>query len=394
MIDRPAPLTGVTVIDVTQVLAGPYSTYLLALLGAEVIKIEPPGGEWTRAAGGVSALSEQQLGLTFCVQNGDKRLLEVDLKDPAGRDAVLALVDRADVFVENFRPGVAERLGFGSAALFERNSRLVYCSMSAFGDEGPFGGRAAYDHVVQAMSGVMELTGPPGSDPVKVGAPFADYATGLNGAFAVLAALRERDRTGTGQLVDVCMLDTVLSLMASNLSYVATTGNDLPKLGNEAASGSPAAGCYEGSDGRWFQFVANTAEQFERLCTAIGRPEWSTDERWSTPQRRDTNGVELRDEIRSVIATAPAHEWEARFNAAGVPGGVVRRLSEVIETGHPDARGLLHDIAVGGDEIRVPGLPFRLNGRSPGPRAAPGPIGVDNASVLGNTAAAPRPTAE
>ena len=189
MSDRPAPLDGIRVIDLSQVLAGPYCTYQLALLGAEVIKVEPPGGEWTRLGGEIDELNAQRLGLAFCVQNSDKQLVEIDLKDPAGLASVLSLVEDADVFVENYRPGVAERLGLGVEAVRARNPRIVYCSLSAYGAQGPLGGRPAYDHVVQAMSGIMETTGTDEMGPVKVGAPYVDYATGLNGAFAVMAAL-------------------------------------------------------------------------------------------------------------------------------------------------------------------------------------------------------------
>lgn len=373
-------LEGVRILAIDQYGAGPFGTLHLADMGAEVIKIEPPGGEWTRAAGGMADLSDQRLGLTFCVQNSDKHCVEVDLKDSAGRDAVLRLVDEADIFVESYRPGVAERLGLGSDALFARNPRLVYCSLSAYGALGPFGGRPAYDHVVQAMSGIMELTGPVGSDPVKVGVPFVDYATGVTGATAIMAALRERDRTGEAQLVDVCMLDTALSLMASNLSYVATTGEDLPKLGNEAASGSPVAGCYQASDGAWLQFVANTDPQFERLCDAFDRPEWKSDERWSGPSGRVEHQDALRAEIRSIIATASASAWEERLNRYGVPASAVRRLSDLIDTGHLDSRGFIHDVPVGSEAttVRIPGLPFRMNGESLGPRRPPRPAGADN----------------
>ena len=158
--------------------------------------------------------------MSFCVQNSDKQFLEIDLKDPAGLEDVLALVDEADVFIQNYRPGVAQQLGLGIAAVQARNPTIVYCSISAYGGDGPIGGRPAYDHVVQAMSGIMETTGTDEMGPTKVGAPYVDYATGLNAAFAVMAALAERTRTGEAQVVDVSMLDTTLNLMASNLSLI------------------------------------------------------------------------------------------------------------------------------------------------------------------------------
>lgn len=380
MTERPAPLAGIRVIDVTQVLAGPYCTYQLALLGAEVIKVEPPGGEWTRLGPAPGPLAGERLGLAFCTQNGDKDFVEVDLKTPEGRDAVLALVDGADVFVQNMRPGVADRLGLGAEAVMARNPAIVYCALSAYGADGPLGGRPAYDHVVQAMSGIMETTGTDETGPVKVGAPYVDYATGLNGAFAVLAALLERQRTGTGQLVDVSMLDTALTLMASNLTHVATMGADLPKLGNEAASRSPASGFFATADGH-LVLAANNERQFRDLCAALGHPEWATDERWSGPLQRRQHQDELRAAFEEVFATAAADHWEQRLTAHGVPGSRVRKMSEVLAEGQPQSRGLLHELTVGaeGTTIQVPGVGFRLNGHPLGPRRPPRIVGADNA---------------
>lgn len=371
---RPAPLAGMRVIDLTHVLAGPFCTYQLALLGADVVKVEPPGGEWLRH-GGADELAAQGLSLTFCTQNSDKRSVEVDLKAAEGVEYVLSLVDGADVFVQNFRPGVAERLGLGVTAVQARSSAVVYCSISAYGSEGPLGGRPAYDHVVQATSGIMETTGPVGSDPVKVGAPYVDYATGLNATVAILAALRERDRTGEPQVVDVSMLDSALVLMASNLTHVATTGHDLPKLGNEAASRAPSSGCFRTAGGGWLTIAANTERQFRDLCAAVGHPEWADDDRWSSRGARSQNQDGLRTALVAVFATDSAESWEARLAAHGVPASRVRRLSEVLDEGQPAARGLLHTVEVGagGTPVQVPGAGFLLNGDSLGPRRAPRP---------------------
>ncbi len=333
---RPAPLDGIRVIDLTQVLAGPYCTYQLALLGAEVLKIEPPDGEWTRFGGGVDELVPQGLGLVFCVQNSDKQCLEIDLKDPAGVAAVLGLAEDADVFVENFRPGVAERLGVGVDAVQARNPNIVYCSLSAYGAEGPLGGRPAYDHVVQAMAGIMETTGTDDMGPVKVGAPYIDYASGLNGAFAVLAALRERDRTGVGQVVDVSMLDTAMNLMASNVSFVATTGNEYPKLGNGAASGAPSSGCFVTSDGSLLMLAANNERQFRDLCACVGVA--ACDERFADPATRAKNQPALRALLDEAFATDTAAVWEHKLAAQGVPAARVRKLSETLSEGQPAGR--------------------------------------------------------
>lgn len=381
---RPVPLEGIRVLDLTQVLAGPYCSYQLALLGAEVIKVEPPGGEWTRLGGQVNELAKQKIGLTFCVQNSDKQFIEVDLKTTAGIDAMLTLVEGADVFLQNYRPGVAERLGLGVEAVQSRNPDIVYCSISAYGAEGPLGNRPAYDHVVQAMSGIMSTTGTDETGPLKVGAPYVDYATGLNAAFAVMAALAERTRTGESQVVDVAMLDTALNLMASNVATVATTGRDLPKLGNEAASRSPSSGCFVAADGAQIMLAANNERQFGSLCAALGHPEWATDERWADPRVRRDNQPSLRVVLTEAFASQPAAHWEEKLVAHSVPVSRVRSLSNVINEGQPAARGLLHEIAVGSEStpVQVPGIGFQLNGHSLGPTTAPRTAGSDNDTWL------------
>lgn len=381
---RPAPLQDITVVDLTQVFAGPYCTYQLALLGAKVIKVEPPGGEMTRFGGAVAELAAQGLGLAYCTQNADKECIEVDLKQPQGVAKVLQLVSEADIFVQNYRPGVAERLGLGEAAVRRANPRVVYCSISAYGGEGPVGHRPAYDHVVQAMSGIMQTTGTEETGPIKVGAPYVDYATGLNAAFALMAALRERDRTGEAQTVDVAMLDTALNLMANNLVTAATTGSDLPKLGNEAASGAPSSGCFVTQDGVMIMLAANNERQFVDLCAALGHAEWAVDPRWQQPRQRALHANELREHFAATFLLRPAAEWEALFDEAGVPASRVRKMAELLAEGQPQARQLLKEVVVGPSDITVslPAIGFRLNGDSLQPTRAPRKNGHDNDKYL------------
>ncbi len=377
---RPAPLAGLRVLDLTQVLAGPYCTYQLALLGAEVVKVEPPGGDLARSFAPFADLGAQNLGLGFCAQNSDKDCIAIDLKAPGGVEAVLRLAAEADVFIENFRPGVADRIGVGEAAVRERNPRIVYCSISAYGGEGPIGHRAAYDHVVQAMCGIMKTTGTDGMEPLKVGAPYIDYATGLNAAFAVLAALRERDRTGEGQTVNVAMLDTALNLMANNLVATATTGQDMPKLGNEAASQAPSSGCFKGSDGQQVMLAANNERQFADLCRALGHAEWATDPRWADPAIRRRHQDELRAEFEIAFRARTAAEWEEIFDREGVPAARVRSIGELLREGQPAARDLLHELPVGehATPVQLPAIGFRLNGDSLAPTRPPRRVGEDN----------------
>mgnify|MGYP001238304237 FL=1 len=381
---RPAPLAGITVIDLTQVFAGPYCTYQLALLGAKVIKIEPPGGEMTRYGGALRDLADEGLGLAFCTQNADKDCVEIDLKQPAGIAKVLELTADADIFVQNYRPGVAARLGLGEGAVRGANPNIVYCSISAYGGEGPVGHRPAYDHVVQAMSGIMQTTGTEDMGPVKVGAPYVDYATGLNAAFAIMAALRERDRTAGPQTVNVAMLDTALNLMANNLVTTATTGNETPKLGNEAASRAPSSGCFEAGDGVLLMLAANNERQFADLCGVLGHPEWVEDERWRQPRQRAENQQALRAVIENVFRHRSAAEWETLLDQAGVPASRVRSVGEVLAEGQPESRDLLRELPVGtrATSVSLPAIGFRLNGDSLQPQQAPRNSGQDNDKYL------------
>ena len=379
---RPTPLDDIRVIDLTQVLAGPYCTYQLALLGAEVVKVEPPGGELIRGGfgGDGSDLNAQGLGLGFSTQNSDKDCVAVDLKDAAGVEAVLQLAAEADVFVENYRPGVAARLGIGEEEVRRVNPTIIYCSISAYGGEGPIGHRPAYDHVVQAMSGIMMTTGTEEMDPLKVGAPYIDYATGMNAAFAVMAALRERDRTGEGQTLSVAMLDTALNLMVDNVVVTANTGIQMPKLGNEAASRAPSSGCFKAADGKLIMLAANNERQFGNLCAALGHAEWADDPRWADPRTRRGNQDELRTEIEAAFLTRTAAEWEQQLDELGVPASRVRSIGQLLDEGQPAARELLHGVAVGDEStpIQLPAIGFRLNGDSLGPRRSPHTLGQDN----------------
>ena len=246
------------------------------------------------------------------------------------------------------------------------------------------GHRPAYDHVVQAMSGIMQTTGTEDMGPVKVGAPYVDYATGLNAAFAIMAALRERDRTAGPQTVNVAMLDTALNLMANNLVTTATTGNETPKLGNEAASRAPSSGCFEAGDGVLLMLAANNERQFADLCGVLGHPEWVEDERWRQPRQRAENQQALRAVIENVFRHRSAAEWETLLDQAGVPACRVRSVGEVLAEGQPESRDLLRELPVGtgATSVSLPAIGFRLNGDSLQPQQAPRNSGQDNDKYL------------
>ncbi len=377
-----APLDGVRVVDLTHVLAGPYCTQLLAMFGAEVIKIEPPGtGDTTRSGGPLPDLNQQQLGLTFCTQNTDKASMAVDLKQPEGIEIVERLVAQADVFVENYRPGVADRLGLGYRRLLEHNPQLVYVSLTAYGQDGPIGHRPAYDHVVQAMSGIMETTGTEETGPVKVGAPYVDYAAGQKGAMATMAAIMEQRRTGEPQRVDAAMLDTTLLLMASTLTATANTGTRPAKLGNQAASGSASSGCFETADGL-LAIAANNDRQFRDLCGGIDRPALATDRRFAAGDERQANAEEFRALLQVELKLRSADAWELVFDGLGVPASRVRSLDELIDEGQPAARGLLTEVDVGGRSVLLPTAGVKFNDVVPGPVDPPQPLGADGERLL------------
>ncbi|MGH1489157.1 MAG: CaiB/BaiF CoA transferase family protein [Acidimicrobiales bacterium] len=377
-----APLKDVRVIDLTHVLAGPYCTQLLAMLGAEVIKVEPPNtGDLTRFGGAIPELNDELLGLAFCTQNTDKSSMTINLKEPEGIEIVKRLVADADVFVENYRPGVAGRLGLGYEALLEVNPTLVYVSLTAYGQDGPIGHRPAYDHVVQAMSGIMETTGTEETGPIKVGAPYVDYAAGQKGAFATTAAIMEQRRTGEPQRVDNAMLDTTLLLMANTLTATANTGKRPAKLGNQAASGSASSGCFETADGL-LAIAANNDRQFGDLCRGIDRPDLAEDPRFSKMSARQANPAEFRDLLQASLLGRSADEWEAILDPLGVPASRVRSLDELMDGGQPQARQLLTEVEVGGRQVQLPTLGVKINGEAPGPVAPPPRLGADNDRLL------------
>jgi crotonobetainyl-CoA:carnitine CoA-transferase CaiB-like acyl-CoA transferase len=378
------PLEGVRVIDLSQVLAGPYATYQMALMGAEVIKIEQPGeGDWTRVGGAVPELSECRMGLGFLAHNAGKKSVTINLKSPEGLEIARTLLAGADVFVENFKPGVAERLGLGFEAVRGINPKIVYCSISAYGQDGPLSGRPAYDHVIQGMCGIMLTTGKPGDGPTKVGAPYIDYATGMNAAMAALAGLREVERTGEAVHIDVAMLDTALMLMASLMSQHLSAGWMPVQNGNEAWSASPSSGAFDTADGL-LMLAANNDAQFRNLCRAIGRDDILQDPRWRIVPERSENSDSLRETLEETFRTNTAAHWEDVLDKAAVPAARVRGLDEVLAEPQVRARGLTSEIRVDGHDgaIHIPTMSFKANGENTPPRTPPAPLGADTDEVL------------
>jgi len=379
---RPAPLTGIRIIDFSRVLAGPYATYQLALLGARVIKVEQPGsGDWTREGAPILAVPDVAAG--FAAQNADKQSITIDLKSPAGLNIALQLIAGADVVVENFSPGVAARLGMGYQQARQQRADIVYCSLSGFGQDGAFGARPAYDHVVQAISGITMLTGTPQSTPNRIGPPLFDYLSGVYGSFAILAALRERDRTRQAQYVDVAMLDAAIVAMASVVS-AHRNGGTIPKAaGNTAASGSPASGIFPTADGL-LALAGNQEHQVARLLRVLGIPEVLEDERYAALDARKQNAPAFGALLTQALAKRSAAEWETLLSAAHVPAARVRTLPELLDEPHVATRGVEQQLTDPrtGQSATLPSIGFKWNGQTLGPSTFPPRLGEHTDALL------------
>lgn len=379
------PLEGLRVIDLTQVLAGPYATYQLALMGAEVIKIEPPErGDWARAGRALPGHEGQHMGTAYLTQNANKKSVAIDLKTAEGLAIVKKLIASADVFVENFRPGTAARLGLSFEDIKAANDSILYCSISAYGQDGPWSERPAYDHVVQAMCGIMTTTGTPETAPNKVGAPYIDYATGLNGAFAITAALHQQKLTGKAMQIDVAMLDSSMLLMSSMLTQAQSLGMQHLANGNEAFSRSPSSGTFDTAEGQ-LSIAANNERQFRDMCKALDREDILADSRWAQSAERANHQDALRESISTTLLTRTAIDWETAFANHAVPAARVRTINEVLNEQQLAARELMHAMPIPGSEhaAHMPTLGFKVDGHSTHPHSAPPALGADTDAVLG-----------
>lgn len=378
------PLKDIRVIDLTQVLAGPYATYQLALLGADVIKIEQPNsGDWTRQGSCPEGLENQNMATAYLTQNANKKSVTLDLKKKSNVQKLNNLIKTADIFVENFRPDVADRLGVSYEKIKKLKHNIIYCSISGYGQDGPIANRPAYDHIVQGMCGIMRLTGTAATEPNKVGAPYIDYATGLNGAFAIVAALHEVRRTGKSVRLDVAMLDTAMLLMSSLVTNHLNTGWAPTASGNEAWSQSPSSGAFATKTGL-LMIAANNERQFRNLCLALNMQNLLTNIKFKNPSVRNTNKIELRNLIEKKILSKPAEYWEEKLNSHAVPATKVRTLDEVIKEPQFTARKLTHKIKVRGanTSMHMPTLGFKVNGAVVAPTTSPPRLGEDNTNIF------------
>ncbi len=379
------PFDGIRIVDLTQILAGPYCTYQLGLLGAEVIKIELPGqGDWIRVTGLDPELRQARMGTHFLSQNAGKRSVTVNMKDGRGRDIVRKLVETGDVFVENFRPGAAERLGLSYEDVRALKPDIVYCSLSAYGQDGPWSHRKGYDHVLQGTTGIMSLTGTPETGPIKAGLPFIDYATGLNGAFAISAALFERRTTGEGRRIDIAMLDSTLLLMSNIVADYLIAGVMPELVGNEPQSRSPTAGVFDAKD-RPILIAANSDVQYRGLMTALGLADLIDDPKFADHRSRLANKPELRRIVNDALKARSGEEWEEILDGADVPAGLIRNIAEVMAAdGQARARGIFQEMVLPGHDrgIGVPTAGFKVDGDVVKPEGPPPEVGADTDAVL------------
>lgn len=371
------PLAGMRVLDFSRVLAGPYCTALLADLGADVIKVEPPAGDDYRHVGpfieGESAL--------FLAVNRGKRSISLDLTKPGDLAIAQALAARSDVVVENFRPGVADKLGIGWGKLSGINPKLVYASISGFGQRGELAARPAYDIVLQAMSGIMSVTGTPDGPPTLVGESIADVVAGLFGSWSILAALVERQTTGIGRHIDLAMFDAMIAIQPLVVARYLASGQAPQRVGNRHALSAPF-GAFQARDGMFVLAVLNN-KLFGILANLIGRPELAADHRFGSDTDRLANEQALREAIEGWSRQLTAEGAVSALVAAGVPAAEISDMAEALTSPHAEARGLLQETAhplLGA--VRVPEQPARFSGVVRGGIAAAPALDADRQTIL------------
>jgi crotonobetainyl-CoA:carnitine CoA-transferase CaiB-like acyl-CoA transferase len=375
-------LAGIRVLDLTNVLSGPLATLHLALLGAEVIKVEnPDGGDLARKLGNVPRLNQELMGTSFLAQNAGKKSLTLNLKQPEARDIFRKLVRTADVVVENFRPGVMDRLGLSWTVLSELNPRLVYCAISGFGQDGPDADKPAYDQIIQGLSGVMDVNGDERLHPLRCGFPVCDTVGGLNAAFAVMAALYERERCGRGQLIDVALLDSILPLLGWVAANLLIGGQPPVPMGNDNFTAAPS-GTFRTGDG-FINIAANKQEQWEAVTEVLGVPELRRDPRFSERDARKKNRHALTPLLEEQLARRPTAEWVERLNARDVPSGAILDLAAALEQPQLRHRGTVRSVPVEGmGELKLFGLSARFSATPGAEPKAPPRLSADTCDVL------------
>ena len=375
-------LAGVRVLDLTNVLSGPFATMHLALLGAEVIKIENPvDGDLARKLGCVPELNEKLMGTSFLAQNANKKSVTLNLKDAEAKEIFRKLAKTADVVVENFRPGVMDRLGVGYTALREINPKIVFCAISGFGATGPDAFKPAYDQIIQGHSGVMAVNGDERLNPLRCGFPVCDTVGGLNAAFAIMAALYDRERTGEGQFIDVALIDAVMPLMGWVAANLLMGGQQPELLGNDNFTAAPS-GTFVTRDG-YINIAANKQEQWEAVADELGVPELKTDPRFQKRDARKKNRKALTPLLEVKLKERTTEQWVETLNAKGVPSGAILSLEAALNQPQVQHRGTLGTVhAEGIGDLRLFNL-TALFEKTPGKVEAPPPrLGEHTEDIL------------
>ncbi len=336
-------LEGIRVLDMTNVLAGPFATLHLALLGADVIKIEnPEGGDLARKLGNVPEFNQQLMGTSFLAQNANKKSLTLNLKAEEGKEIFTRLVRISDVLVENFRPAVMSRLGFSYDALIKINPRLIYCAISGFGQSGPEAFKPAYDQIIQGLSGVMSINGDERLNPLRCGFPVCDTVGGLNAAFAIMAALYYREHTGEGQFIDIALLDSIMPLMGWVAANLLIGGQQPALLGNDNFTAAPS-GTFRTKDG-FINIAANQQQQWEDLAAVLGVPELVSDPRFQERDTRKGNRFLLTPLLEVKLAQQSTAYWVEVLNARGIPSGDILSLEEALSCEQVKHRQVIREI--------------------------------------------------
>lgn len=355
----PRPFEGVRILDFTQVLAGPYASYQLALLGAEVIKIERRGGEDMRRTPLSREWAERNMASAFIAVNGNKRSLTLDLQKPAAKEIIHRLAAQSDIVMENFRAGVMDRLGFGYDALSKINPRLIYCAISGFGQTGPASNEAGYDGKIQAMSGIMAITGHPETGPTRAGFAVCDILSGATGAFALASALFQRTHTGKGQFIDVSMLEASLAFLTTQIADYTVAGHRQQQAGNQAVSRKVTANLFRAKES-WLLLAVNDEKQYRALMTTIGCTAALEDSRFTDWFTRKEHEAELRAIIEDALAAEDSKVWERRLNDAGAPCASIWRIEEIIDHPQIAARNALQTVDSPWGDLRLMGSGFQM----------------------------------
>ena len=376
------PFAGVRILDFTRYLAGPYGTYQLALLGADVIKIESRDGDETRSQLISKEWAERKMPPGFLAVNGNKRSITLDLRKPEAVEIIKKLVVTADIVWENFRPGVMDKLGLGYETLAKLNPKLIYCAVSGFGHTGPEKTTAAFDGKLQAMSGIMSITGEPAQGPMRAGFAICDTIGGMTAALAVSSALYQRTHTGQGQFVDVAMLDAALAFLPGPVSEWMVAGIEQKQIGNGSVSRKPTAGRFRAKDS-FLVLAVLTEPQYQRLMKSIGRPDALDDPLLKDWPARTENIAHLREVIEGALASNDAKTWEERLTKADVPCSCIWKIAEIVQHPQLESRDVLQTIESRYGTMRLVGAGFRLAHGSPSIDREPPTLGEHTDEILG-----------